>query len=140
VVTSPKLAFAGIVINSLDPDSLASFYTSLLGWERRMDEVDWIALQHSDGGTAIAFQRSADAIPPRWPTQPGSQQMSHHLDFTTSDLDGAIHHALRCGAKLSAVQSVEDERILIDPAGNPFCLIRSAGAEGEQDDVTPTAR
>jgi len=125
-VKNPDFQFAGSVINATDPDSLASFYESLLGWPRLMDEPDWIALRHPDGGTAIAFQRSDDVAVPTWPSQPGRQQVSLHLDFMTDDLDAAVEHAVNCGASPSDAESPERERVLFDPAGNPFCLIRTA--------------
>ncbi len=126
VMAPIPLHFAGTVINSQDPDAHASFYERLLGWPRLMDEPDWIALRRPEGGTAIAFQRDRAAIQPTWPSTPGGQQMLLHLDFTTDDLDGAVHHALESGASLAPHQPSKNERVLLDPAGLPFCLIASA--------------
>lgn len=122
---NPTFQFAGAVINAVDPDELASFYERLLGWPRLMDEPDWIALRHPNGGTAIAFQRADDALRATWPTERGEQQALVHLDFSTADLDAAVRHAIDAGALPSdAPPAVENERVLIDPAGNPFCLIQ----------------
>ncbi|NND75313.1 MAG: VOC family protein [Ilumatobacter sp.] len=121
----PTLRFAGTVVNTPDPDGLASFYERLLGWPRLMDEPDWIALRHPDGGTAVAFQRDPAAVRPAWPAEPGRQQMLLHLDFVTADLDAAVEHAVDCGAAVADTQSAETERVLFDPVGNPFCIILS---------------
>ncbi len=122
-MATTTLRFAGTVINTPDPDGLAAFYERLLDWPRLMDEQDWIALRHPDGGTAVAFQRDAAAVRPTWPAERGRQQMLLHLDFTTDDLDAAVQHAIDAGATLAATQTSETERVLLDPAGNPFCII-----------------
>jgi hypothetical protein len=113
----------GTVINATDPDELASFYERMLGWPRIMDEPDWVAIRHPGGGTAVAFQRSPDRTSPTWPTEPGRQQALLHLDFGTEDLESAVALALSLGAVEPGRSQTAGERVLIDPAGNPFCLI-----------------
>jgi len=44
------------------------------------------------------------------------------LDFEVTDLDEAVAHALSLGAELPDFQPQDDVRILLDPAGHPFCL------------------
>ena len=44
------------------------------------------------------------------------------ISFQVDDLDGALEHALACGARLAAHQPQEDVRVCLDPAGHPFCL------------------
>lgn len=119
---APALRFVGTVINAADPDALASFYERLLGWPRFMDDSEWIALRHGDG-TAIAFQLAEHAVAPAWPTEPGRPHSLTHLDFSTDDLDCAVEHAIEVGATLTGASVVETERVMLDPAGNPFCLI-----------------
>ena len=123
VMSSPRLRFAGTVLNAPDVDALASFYEHLLGWPRLMDEADWIALRHPDGGTAIAFQTDAAFTPPVWPGGAGDQRANVHLDFVADDLDAAVEHAVAGGATLAGFQPDERERVLFDPIGHPFCLI-----------------
>ncbi len=122
----PDLRFAGTVINAANPDGLASFYERLLGWERFMDEGDWIALRHGSGtGTAIAFQRDEHATSPSWPADHDQPHTLVHVDFVTDDLDAAIDRAVALGAAVADTQHVAAERVMLDPAGNPFCLIAS---------------
>ncbi len=54
----------------------------------------------------------------------GSQQMMLHVDLVTDDLDAAVALALECGATRHPHQPDEDEAVMIDPDGHPFCLIR----------------
>ncbi len=122
-MASPQLRFAGAVLNAPDIDALASFYERLLGWPRLMDEDDWIALRHPDGGTAIAFQTDDGFEAPAWPTEHGRQRANVHLDFVADDLDAAVDHALAAGATLAGFQPDDRERVLLDPVGHPFCLI-----------------
>ena len=48
--------------------------------------------------------------------------MSMHLDFEVDDLDASVAHALEAGAELVAYQPQETVRVMLDPAGHPFCL------------------
>ena len=45
-----------------------------------------------------------------------------HLDVRVTDLDGAVAHAVECGAELAAYQPQDDVRVCLDPAGHAFCL------------------
>ena len=48
--------------------------------------------------------------------------MSVHLDLEVDDLDAAVAHAVDAGAELASYQPQENVRVLLDPAGHPFCL------------------
>jgi hypothetical protein len=48
--------------------------------------------------------------------------MMIHLDFEVDDLDEAVAHALAVGARLASYQPQELVRVMLDPAGHPFCL------------------
>ncbi|WP_247196317.1 VOC family protein [Streptomyces sp. GESEQ-35] len=45
-----------------------------------------------------------------------------HLDFEVVDLQAAVAHALELGARESGHQPQENVRVMLDPAGHPFCL------------------
>lgn len=64
-----------------------------------------------------------DYVPPVWPTTREAQQQMAHLDFHVSNVEEAVAHALSCGATLSETQYDEGWRVMIDPAGHPFCLL-----------------
>jgi len=45
-----------------------------------------------------------------------------HFDFQVGDLDGAVADAVALGASLAQTQPHAAVRVLLDPAGHPFCL------------------
>lgn len=112
-----------MVLGAPDARALADFYAELLGWEVGVDEEgDWVMLRHPQGGVGLSFQTEPDHVPPVWPAGPGDQQMQLHLDIGTDDLDAGVERALRLGARLAAHQPQDDVRVMLDPAGHPFCL------------------
>jgi hypothetical protein len=57
-----------------------------------------------------------------WPPVQNRQQMMIHLDIGVEDLDAGVAWALEIGATLAGHQPQEGLRVLLDPAGHPFCL------------------
>jgi hypothetical protein len=53
--------------------------------------------------------------------------MSMHLDLEVDDPDEAVAHALEVGAALADHQPQESVRVMLDPAGHPFCLYVDGG-------------
>ena len=45
-----------------------------------------------------------------------------HLEVEVSDLAAAVEHAVELGATVAEHQPQDDVRVLLDPAGHPFCL------------------
>lgn len=104
-----------------DPRQLAEFYAGITGWEVDRDDGEWVQLR-SDGGATLAFQRVPDHLPPVWPTADHPQQA--HLDFDVDDLDAGERAVIGLGARKADVQPEPDSfRVLLDPAGHPFCLV-----------------
>jgi hypothetical protein len=52
--------------------------------------------------------------------------MQLHMDIEVEDLDGAVAYALGAGATLADFQPQENVRVLLDPAGHPFCFFVNA--------------
>jgi hypothetical protein len=48
--------------------------------------------------------------------------MTMHLDLAPDDLAAARGLALELGATLAAIRPQAQNRVLLDPARNPFCL------------------
>jgi catechol 2,3-dioxygenase-like lactoylglutathione lyase family enzyme len=105
---------------------LGSFYRDLLGWEVVDDEPDWVMLRPPGGGTGLSFQEEPQHRAPVWPAGPDDQQMQAHLDIAVDDLDSGVAFALSLGATLAVAQPQDDVRVLLDPAGHPFCLFAGA--------------
>jgi predicted enzyme related to lactoylglutathione lyase len=123
--STPRLSrhdWWGVVLDAPDARSLARFYASLLGWELAADEADGATVAPREGVAYLGFQTSPEYVRPVWPTVEGSQQMMLHLDFEVSDLETAVNHAVELGAQEAKYQPQENVRVLLDPAGHPFCL------------------
>jgi predicted enzyme related to lactoylglutathione lyase len=114
--------FHWIVIDSVDPATIAPFWCALLGvQERGWYSEDYLLL--TDGGgiaPRIAFQRVPEAK---------SVKNRVHVDIGVPDLDAAVARVLALGGQ---VVSEEREltgsrwRVMADPEGNEFCLALEA--------------
>ena len=75
----------------------------------------------------MVFQLADGYVPPAWPPAPGEQRTMMHLDFEVEDLAVAVEDALALGARLAEFQPQANVRVLLDPAGHPFCLCLDNG-------------
>ncbi|NLV57569.1 MAG: VOC family protein [Clostridiales bacterium] len=109
-----------------DPNELAEFYAALLEWEIPFRDEDYVCVgapgTNQGAYPCITFQRNPEYEPPVWPQKPQAQQQMAHLDFAVKDLNQSVQYALQCGATIAQEQFSEDWKVLIDPAGHPFCL------------------
>ena len=121
-MTSINARLRGPVLDAADAVALARFYERLLGWTMAAQEEGWAKLVSPDGFLKLEFQQEAHYTPPVWPTRPGAPQMMMHLDIAVDDVDAAVALALEAGATLADHQPQDDVRVLLDPAGHPFCL------------------
>jgi hypothetical protein len=112
----------GVVLEAPDPGRLLHFYSELLDVPIYNESDDGGALDFGQGVAYLAIQKAEVYEPPVWPPAPGAQGMQLHLDFEVSDLAAAAEHAIELGATLSEHQPQDDVRVLLDPAGHPFCL------------------
>lgn len=123
VALRAKSRWFGVALDAPDPQELARFYERLLGWTIFEDSPEWVTLAPSgDAGYNLAFQREQNFVPPVWPSEPGSQLMMLHLDLQVDDLDEAVKHAIEAGAEPASFQPQDEVRVMLDPAGHPFCL------------------
>ncbi|MFJ9814623.1 VOC family protein [Streptomyces sp. NPDC101151] len=112
----------GVVLEAPDPHALARFYAELLGWEIAKEDAEGAAVAPPEGVAYLAFQFAAGHVPPVWPAREGAQRITMHLDFEVEDLPAAVAHALDLGAREADHQPQDNVRVLLDPAGHPFCL------------------
>ena len=70
----------------------------------------------------LNFEYEAEYVRPVWPSVSGIQHITEHLDIAVLDLDEAIAWATQAGASLADFQPQDDVRVMLDPAGHPFCL------------------
>ena len=123
-MTAPRITLSATVLGAVDAQALGDFYRRLLGWDVVADEPGWFMLRPPGGGNGLSFQDEPGHVPPTWPASPGDQQMMVHLDLRADDLEAAVAHALAEGAVLTEHQPQDDVRVLLDPAGHPFCLFQ----------------
>ena len=118
-----KTTWWGTVLDAPDAIALAQFYADLLGWQLFADPPDDAAVAPSeDAGYNLAFQTEPNYVRPVWPSEPGKPLMMMHLDIEVDDLADAVAFALEVGAELADYQPQDDVRVMLDPAGHPFCL------------------
>jgi len=111
--------WASTALDCADPAGLAVFWAQLLGGEVAFTSEEFCAVK--TGGGWLATVRVADYQPPTWPDAPVPKQM--HLDLAVDDLDAAEAEAIRLGARKAPGQPAPARwRVLLDPAGHPFCL------------------
>jgi catechol 2,3-dioxygenase-like lactoylglutathione lyase family enzyme len=121
-MAQPRLRVASIVLGTDDPRTLGRFYERLLGWTIGDDESTWVTLVPPEGRPGLSFQYESEYVRPVWPSTPDHQQMTAHLDIAVEDLDQAAAWALSAGATLAEFQPQDEVRVMLDPAGHPFCL------------------
>jgi predicted enzyme related to lactoylglutathione lyase len=117
----------GMALEAPDPSSLAAFYSELLGWPICHEEAGTAILAAPEGSIYVVFQQATDYHAPVWPPVDGEQRPMMHFDFQVGDLESAVDEALALGATLAAAQPQDNVRVLLDPAGHPFCLCRDDG-------------
>jgi catechol 2,3-dioxygenase-like lactoylglutathione lyase family enzyme len=113
---------ATVCIDCADAHVTAEFYGRLLGWTVTRSEPDWVLMHDPEGGVGLSFQSEPAYREPTWPEQPATQDKMLHLDIQVGDLDAAVEHAVASGARLADHQPQDGVRVMLDPAGHPFCL------------------
>ncbi len=112
-----------IVVDCRDPESLAAFWSAVLGYgelSREDGEVE-IGPEAGFGGAAptLVFGRVPD------PT-PGKLRWHVDVNPTDRDQDAELQRLLDLGAVPADVGQTGDEEwhVLADPEGNVFCLLK----------------
>jgi hypothetical protein len=103
-----------ISLDCADPQRLADFYLAMLGGRQLWAKESSVAVEVS--GVVLVAQLVDGYVPPVWP---GAAIV--HLDLTADDLGAAEERAVALGAALPE-QPDPRWRVLLDPAGHPFCL------------------
>ncbi|MGH9132273.1 MAG: VOC family protein [Acidimicrobiales bacterium] len=115
----PVARLGSIALDCAEPGPLAAFWADLLGGEVAFTSETFVAVKTDRGW--LAAVRVDDYRAPSWPGASNPKQM--HLDLAVDDLDQAEAEALRLGARRPDEQPSPDKwRVLLDPAGHPFCL------------------
>jgi predicted enzyme related to lactoylglutathione lyase len=116
-----KVGLAMFTVDCPNPRDLGRFYSQLLGWTVSYDSDDAVMLTNPQGGPALGLGRVDDYTRPEWPDPHGRKQF--HLDLAVGDFDEAQARCVALGASVPQSQpGGERWRVLLDPAGHPFCL------------------
>lgn len=108
-----------IAIDCPDPAALGDFYTAVLGLAVTFSSDELVVL--SGAGIFLTFERVTDYVRPTWPGGTVPKQL--HLDLAVADLDAEEARIIACGATKADFQPTPNQwRVLIDPAGHPFCI------------------
>lgn len=83
---------------------------------------EWVVLRPPEGGVGLSFQLESQHVRPTWPAREGKQRMQLHLDIEVDDLRAEVDRAVRLGASVADMQPQQHVRVLLDPAGHPFCF------------------
>ncbi len=123
------IAWVALTIDCPDAEvqeRLRHFYAQALGGEVVSGSV-------RARGWLLIFEVISDYKPPTWPLGETPKQM--HFEWMVEDLERAVGTLQSLGATLAEYQRQEDGgfRVMLDPAGHPFCVATASG-------VTPVFR
>jgi catechol 2,3-dioxygenase-like lactoylglutathione lyase family enzyme len=110
----PTARVVAISLGCPDPQRLADFYLALLGGRQLWAKESSVGFEVP--GAVLVAQRVDGHVAPDWP---GTAVV--HLDLTADDLDAVAERAVALGATVPE-QPDPRWRVLLDPAGHPFCL------------------
>src|SRR6187551_1897772 len=114
-----NVRLAAVALDCVDPTALAEFYRDFASGEIVFTTEEFVAV--SAAGFYLAAVRVPDHRPPTWPEADLPKQI--HLDFAVDNLDAAQARAVELGATRAATQPAPERwRVLLDPAGHPFCV------------------
>ena len=109
-----------VVLDAADVESVAVFWSELLGWPMHRWSDEWISM--TDGGVTLAIQHAPDHQAPSWGDPSRPQQV--HLDIVVGGIEAAEAAVLELGGRKLDAQDGANAgfRVYADPAGHPFCL------------------
>ena len=111
-----------VTIDCADPAAEAAFWAAALGWQNSYSDENYGMV--TKGDQRIGFGRVEGWKAPDWPNTSGTKQF--HFDLACADIAAVEARALELGATLADPQPGDTWRVLIDPAGHPFCLTDAA--------------
>ncbi|WP_217170272.1 VOC family protein [Streptomyces sp. AC512_CC834] len=118
---TPTFHYSAVTFDCADPAETARFYAEALDLPVAFSTDDFYLLGGKDGAAGLGFCRLPDYRPPTWPGT--TQEKQAHIDIGVDDLDAGEARLLALGATKPDFQPSPDRwRVLLDPAGHPFCV------------------
>jgi predicted enzyme related to lactoylglutathione lyase len=108
----------GLVLDCAEPERLADFWASALGYRRLGAAGSYVLLVDEDGTRPkLVLQRVPEG-------RVGKNRM--HLDIETPDVDGEATRLERLGARRLEAEARSEHGmrwvVMADPEGNEFCV------------------
>lgn len=114
-----------VTLDCADAQQLAQFWAQALDGKVAYESDNFVGVE-TPGGVWIGAYRIDGYQSPDWPE--GAPPKQFHLDLSVPVLDDAERALLEIGATKSGHQPEPDRwRVLLDPAGHPFCITAMAG-------------
>ncbi len=91
-------------------------------------------------GWLLNFRPLPDYRRPTWPSSETPQQI--HFEWVVTDMEAAVEDLTNLGARLADWQNDADPavRVMLDPAGHPFCVIASHSVGEFKDEAQHQVR
>lgn len=109
-----------------DFEGVIALYRDMLGLHVADKEEHWAKLRDPAGGMEINVQAEDWYVPPVWPEEVPAQTKMMHFEIRVDDVEAAVARAVSLGAHEALNQPADRDartlRIMLDPAGHPFCL------------------
>ncbi len=111
-----------VSIDATDPQSLAGFWSAVLGWSNRVDDDGDVWVEPSEGQPGHGSARPLLFV--RVP-EPKSVKNRIHLDLRPDDQEQEIERVVALGASRPSIGQTGHETwvVLADPEGNEFCIL-----------------
>ncbi len=119
-MTVPTLQM--ITLDCAEVRPLAEFWSALLEWDVTHQQDEYAML--TGPGVALGIGQVEDYRSPDWPNENGGKQF--HFDLGCEDIAASETRCVELGATVPDDQRGETWRVLLDPAGHPFCLTDAA--------------
>lgn len=114
-----------LVIDAADPERLASFWSEVLGYVELGREDDG-SIEIGPPGTGFGGPQPTLVLSPSTDARAGKLPLHIDVNATDRDQDAELERLLALGATPADVgqTGTESWRVLADPEGNEFCLLR----------------
>ncbi|MDX3379621.1 VOC family protein [Streptomyces sp. ME02-6991-2A] len=114
-----------LVIEAADAERLAAFWSEVLGYVEIGRESDG-SIEIGPPGTGFGGPQPTIVLSPNSEPRTGNVRLHIDVSATDRDQDAELERLLALGARPADVGQTGNEswRVLADPEGNVFCLLR----------------
>jgi predicted enzyme related to lactoylglutathione lyase len=124
---TPRFEWNALCIDCAPADfeKVVAFYRDMLDWKVWDTEPRWASIG-LETGMMILVQAEEWYVPPVWPEEAPAQTKMMHMEVKVDDVEAAVARAHSIGAREAPNQPADRDpsklRVMLDPAGHPFCL------------------